>query len=386
MAWNPPDNAKDSGDKKQRDPWTDEATRRSEQGPPHLTDLFLKLKDNLRKQKSSPSSSNNSFSNPFKAVHYLGFVGVVIVAGWLWASVVRIGDDQEAIVTRFGVYQDSLAPGVYWRPFGIDDVQIFDRKQLHTIVVNSEVLTQDLSLAQISAAVSYQIASPRRYLFSSQNPQLLLSSAIQAGLQGAAASNSLDAWLSNNNPTLQQDLTKQLNARLADMPIGVNLMEVKITDVAVPEALKDTFAQITALYSAEDTEKDKAAAYEKEMLPPAQTKADALIASAKTDAARIVSEAKANIADFLSWLPAYEKAPAVTRYRLYTKVMIDLLSNNPSVISDSKGSNVNVNLTVSPAATTAVAATSSSAAITASTPDYDTSNDNVYGDVKGGYG
>ncbi|MCD6048546.1 MAG: hflK [Gammaproteobacteria bacterium] len=394
MAWSAPTNDPSQKDK---DPWTGEPKKPAgnDKGPPLLEDLFK----NLFKKNSSGSSKPPSFyKDKLSANIITATVAGALVLLWAGTSVYKLGSNQEGLVFHLGIYQKNIGAGVHWLPFGIDRVLVYDREKAFENTVSTEALSADNNLVHLKMKFSYHVNDPKNYFTHAGNNSTIIDAVATSVLQQAAASNRLSALLADDNNSafltqLQQNLTKALDAA----QLGVVINQVALTQISVPDALKDAFDKIDALFSEQALEKQKAADYEKQIIPPAEAKADQMIADAKAYAAQATFKAKTDVADFLAELPVYQKAPAFTRYQLYSQTMQGILSKVTKVVVDDKAHatvaipSIPTNENMSPDNTTNTSNLAAATPSTTAEPTEDESTNqtsmssSIYSDIKGGY-
>jgi membrane protease subunit HflK len=398
MAWSAPTNDPSQKDK---DPWTGEPKKPAgnDKGPPLLEDLFKHL---FKKISSGSSKPPSSYTDKLSANIITATVAGILVLVWAGASIYKLGSNQEGLVFHLGVYQKNIGAGVHWLPFGIDRVLIYDREKAFENMVSTDALSADSNLVHLKMKFSYHVNDPQNYFTHAGNNSAIIDAIATSALQQTAASNRLPALLADDNDSvflaqLQQNLIKALNA--AQLGVGIN--QVALTQISVPDALKDAFDKIDALYNEQALEKQKAADYEKQIIPPAEAKADQMIADAKAYAAQATFKAQTDVADFLAELPVYQKAPAFTRYQLYSQTMQGILSKVTKVVVDDKAhatvaipnmlSNENMstdNTTINssnPATTTPAASNTTNESPEDNSTSQASTSSSIYDDIKGGY-
>ena len=376
MAWNLPEDQKKP--KSDGDPWTDrpkDNKQPGEQQPPHLEailrDYWLKLKRSWGKRPSLAPRRGPVIKS------LVGLLGVV----WLIKGAHYVNADQLAYVMRFGTYQGQLAPGWQWRAWGLYQVHLLP--QPIKISVVSEVMTQDLNLAKLTTTLTYRVIDPKAYLFSLAAPTDTLAALADSALQQTVGHVKLASLLSEKNPPAVERDFKALSQIAFDQAgLGVKVDTVSIDNVAIPDTLQELFNKMNALYVTQTTEKQKNAEYQQQVLPPALLKAQAGITEAKAYADRVKQAAEVDVADFLSILPRYEKAPQLVKHQLYTQSMTTILSESSTVVVDAKGSSPMIVINDQ-----SVKKAPSATAVNAPVVEEPVSNEpDSYGNVKGGYG
>ncbi len=387
MAWQAPNNQVPED----KDPWTGQSKnnvgKKPSQGPPLLEDL---VKDWIEKIKGKRNNSGNKF-NLKKITTKTGaiIVLVALLLSWFALGIIQLNANQEALVFRLGVYKRNLATGWHWYPWGIDQIKLFDRQQTLNQILATDVISQDANLAHIEIKLNYHVNYPESYALNYANPKQLIQMTAANALQQTAAVNKLDVILANDkNSSFNQQLQQNLVKVFAQQHLGVQLDQVTLINIAVPESIKETFDKIDALYDLQATQKQKAADYESERIVPAQTKADQEIADAKAYAQQAKLKALQEVADFLSIMPVYEKTPALVRYQLYSQTMKEILSKTNNVVVDEKANGVSIALPSNFNSTESAEAPAAPIVEPAAHADIDiggTGSGSAYANVKGGY-
>lgn len=376
MAWNLPEDQQKP--KTKSDPWTGRPTdgkKPSGQQPPNiealLRDGWLKVQRYWRKPR------------PFNPRATSQWVTGLVVVVWLGLGIQHVSENQLAYVMRLGVYQGQLAMGWQWRAWGLYQVH-FIAEPL-SINIAAEVMTQDLNLAKVSMGFRYRIDDPKAYLFHMQAPEATLQALATSALQQTVGHEQLAVLLSEKNPAVVVNQLKSLlQASFDQAGLGVNVETVTIDNVAIPDTLQELFNKMDALYTTQATEKQKNVEYQQRVLPPAVQKAQAWLTAANTYSQQALVKAQADVADFLSLLPSYEKAPKLIKYQLYTQNMTTLLSQAATVIVDAKGPAPMIVMNEAGAKKTLDAVNPTVPLVTESDAPAADNNDS-YGNIKGGY-
>ena len=145
------------------------------------------------------------------------YAGVVLVAAVLalafLTSIYTVDDKQQAVVTTFGKVTDVTGAGVHFRlPFGIQQVQkvnvnVYQKIELgyrnsgsegmdsDTVESESRMITGDYNIVNVEFFVEYKISDPVQFLYSSNDPQLILKNLIQSQVRNVVGSTGVDAVL-----------------------------------------------------------------------------------------------------------------------------------------------------------------------------------------------
>ena len=270
-----------------------------------------------------------------------------------------VDDKQQAVVTTFGKVTDVTDAGVHFKlPFGIQrvhkvDVNVYQKIELgyssdgYAYNVNeneSTMITGDYNIVNVDFFVEYKISDPVQYLFSSNQPELILRNLIQSQIRNVVGSATVDAVLTDGKENIQMQVKDLVSNILEEYDIGLTLVDVKIQDAEPPtqEVIEAFKAVETAKQQAETVIND-AKAYQNAQLPLAQAQSDKLIQNAEYLKQKRVNEAIEQVAMFEAMYVEYAQNPAITLSRMYYEAISQILPNVKLFINTSgDGSNVDM--------------------------------------------
>ena len=268
-----------------------------------------------------------------------------------------VDDKQQAVVTTFGKVTDITDAGVHFKlPFGIQKVQKVDVNVYHKIelgyssqtgggyTVNeseSTMITGDYNIVNVDFFVEYKISDPERYLFASNNAELILKNLIQSQIRNVVGSTSVDDVLTDGKENIQMQVKELVSQILAEYDIGLTLVDVRIQDSEPPtqEVIEAFKAVETAKQQAETVVND-AKAYQNAQLPLAQAQADKKIQNAEYLKQKRINEAYQQVAMFTAMYEEYARNPEITRSRMYYEAISRVLPGVKLYINSGDGSNV----------------------------------------------
>ena len=267
-------------------------------------------------------------------------LAVVLVMGAMtcWYTV---DDKQQAVVTTFGKVTDVTSAGVHFKlPFGIQkvqkvDVNVYQKIELgyttqgDAYIVNedeSTMITGDYNIVNVDFFVEYRISNPERYLFASNDAELILRNLIQSQVRNVVGSSSVDSVLTDGKENIQMQVKDLVSEILMEYDIGLTLVDVRIQDAEPPtqEVIEAFKAVETAKQNAEAVV-NQAKAYENAQLPAAQAEADKLIQNAEYLKQKRINEAKEQVAMFTAMYEEYARNPEITRSRMYYEAISEIL-------------------------------------------------------------
>lgn len=268
---------------------------------------------------------------------------IVVLAAWASTGFYTVPPGTQGVVQRFGAYHQTVQNGWGWRfPWPIETVTKVDTQGVKSASYKSRVLTAEPNMVEIDVAVQYRVKDARDYLFRVRDPEQTLGEVSESAIREVVGQNDQQAILESGRPKIVADTREIMQRTLDQYGAGIEVVKVNITDVQVPEAVQQ--AQRDSVKAKADRERTikEAQAYANGILPKAQGLAARTVTEAEAYKAQIVQLATGDAARFSQLATAYDKAPAVTRERLYIETVEGVLRGSRKIIVDSKGSNGNM--------------------------------------------
>ncbi len=332
MAWNEPGN---SGGK---DPW---GGRNNEQGPPDLDEVVRKLQDKfggLFGQGKGKSGGGGASAGS------AGMVLLLALLLWALSGIYIVDEGQRGVVMQFGSYKESTMPGLNWYPRFIQTVETVDISSVRSIELGRRadealMLTQDENIIDVKFTVQYQVKDARDYLFNVRDPDQTLREATESAIREVIGQSEMDFVITDGRSDVVERIKTLVQVILDRYRAGLTVVNLNMQDAQAPEQVQGAFADAVKAREDEQRLKNEAEAYANDVLPRARGAAARLIEEANAYRDQVIAQAEGETARFLSVLAQYEKAPAVTRKRLYLESMESVLSQSSKVMVDTKGGN-----------------------------------------------
>jgi membrane protease subunit HflK len=336
MAWNDPG--------KNRNPWGN----RPDRGAADLDEALRKLQRRLAAifggqgggggaggAGGDGGGDGNAAMRGFGA----GTVVLVLVAIWAATGLYKVDAAERAVVTRFGQYVATTEPGLRWHlPWPIEARQIINVESVEGFSDQTRMLTSDENLVDINIAVQYRRAEARAFAFNVRDPESTLGEVSESAIREIVGRSTLDLVLEQGRQEIAAATKELIQRTLDSYEVGIEVTSVNLQGVGVPEQVAT--AQRDAIKAREDRERLalEAQAYSNDILPKAKGSAARQLEDAQAYKARIVADAAGEAERFTTLLAAYERAPGVTRQRLYFETMEQVFANANKVLVDTKGS------------------------------------------------
>ena len=278
-----------------------------------------------------------------------GLVGVAAIA-WLASGIYIVPEGQIGVVTTFGKYTQDSAPGINWRmPWPVQDVEIVDVSSVRKAEIGMRgttqrlkealMLTDDENIVDVMFNVQYRIKphAAKDFLFRSRDPDRSVFDAAESAMREVVGRKTMDSVLFESKQEIASAVQVAMQAMLDRYQTGIEVMSVAIQNAQPPQQVQAAFND--AVKAGQDRERqiNEGQAYANAVVPVARGMASRLNQEAEAYKARVVETARGDAERFSKVLEQYEKAPQVTRDRIYIDAMRDVYSNTKKVLVESKG-------------------------------------------------
>ncbi len=341
MAWNEP-----GGDN--RDPWSGKG---GDQGPPDLDEVVKKMQEKLGglfggKRGGSGGGgdrSGGSTGGPTlgpgggRGIAVAVVVVLVLVLGF--KSFYTVDPAERGVILRFGAYNQVTQPGPHFLIPFVDRVVKVNVDQISSFRHKATMLTADENIVDIELTVQSRIQDAADYLFQDQSPEKTIRDATETAVRETIGKSKLDFILTEGRSSVADSIKTGIQELINQYRTGLVVTSVNMQPAKPPEQVKAAFDD--AIKAREDKERleNQAEAYANEVVPKARGAAARKVEDAKAYKDRVIAESQGDTSRFLAVLGEFEKAPEVTRQRLYleslegvlrstNKVMIDVQSGN----------------------------------------------------------
>ena len=299
-------------------------------------------------------NGSEKFKKIIKNVAWSAVALVLLIA--VLTCFYTVDDKQQAVVTTFGKVTDIADPGLHFKlPLGIQqvhkvDVNIFQKIELGymtqnngsitTIDSESAMITGDYNIVNVDFFVEYKIADPVQYLYSSNEPELILKNLIQSQVRNVVGSSTVDSVLTTGKQNIQMQVRDLVTGILDEYDIGLTLVDVRIQDSEPPtKAVVEAFKAVETAKQQAEAVVNEAIAYQNAQIPQAEAEADKLLQNAEYLKQKRINEAMEQVAMFEAMYAEYANNPQITKSRMYYETISQILPNVKLVINTGDGSN-----------------------------------------------
>jgi membrane protease subunit HflK len=342
--------------------WSHVMLNNRNEGPPDLDELWRDFNRKLSGLfggkgggEPRPNGSGGGFQPDARSAG-IGFVlvALVVLAIWVGSGVFIVQEGQQAVITTFGRFSHTVDAGFQWRlPYPFQAHETVPVTQLRSVEVgrntvvqatglrDSSMLTQDENIVDIRFTVQYRLKNAPDFLFQNANPDEAVVLAAESAVRETVGRSKVDSVLYEQRDALAADLVKSVQVQLDRLKAGILIVNVNVQSVQVPEQVQAAFNDAFKANADRDRFKNEGQAYASDVIPKAQGSAARLRAEAEGYRSRIVAQAEGDAQRFRQVLGEYQKAPGVTRDRMYLETMQNVYSNVSKVMVDIRsGSNL----------------------------------------------
>lgn len=338
MVWNEPG----TGDKNQN-PWGKRGG--DSDGPPDLDQVFRDLKKRFKglfgkgsgNGAGTPPSSSNQTPMNFHFLLVIALISAVVL--YLVFGFYTVASYEQGVITRFGKYDRTVRSGLHWLPLFMDKMIRVNTENLKSSKHSGWMLTKDENIILVEMEVQYRVVDAEKYLFNVAQPDAVLTQAGDSALRQVVGDSSTDDALTNKKQQIAEAIKVHLVDILERYDAGFYIEAVNFRDSRPPDDVKDAFDDVTK--SREDRErlKHQAEAYANTVIPEAEGAAQQILSEAEGYKERVILEAIGEAQRFNLILPGYQRAPQVTKTRMYMDAMQQVMTNTTKIIVNGNAGN-----------------------------------------------
>ena len=323
MAWNEPGNGKD--------PWS-----RGNKEPNDLDQIVQNWQRRLASLLGGGGGSGGSRA-PGGAGGFI-LIGLLLIA-WGATGIYRIDEAERGVVQRFGAYTETTLPGLHWHlPFPIESVDIVNTNAVQNFPFRTEILTADEQYVFIQMVVQYRRTDPVNYSFKVVDPESTVQDVTESALREVVGTSELETLVTGERDQIAQRTLDTLQATLDQYEAGIAVTSVSIINLDYPQDVQAAVNDTQQATNDSARFRLEAQRYANDIIPRARGTASRIVEDARAYQDRVMRGAEGEAARFEALLAEYQKAPRVTRDRLYLDAVEEVYANSNKVLIDSEGS------------------------------------------------
>ncbi len=330
-------------------------------GPPDLDELWRDFNRKLSglfggkgggggNPRPGGPSGGPSFQPDMKSAGLgIGLVAGVVALIWAASGLFIVQEGQQAVVTSFGKYSHTVDAGINWRfPYPFQASEVVSVTQLRSVEVGrnavvqatglreSSMLTKDENIVDIRFTVQYRLKDARAYLYENRSPDDAVVQAAESAVREIVGRSNMDSVLYEQRDEISLQLMKSVQLQLDRLNTGILVVNVNVGSVQAPEQVQAAFDDAVRAGADREKLKNEGQAYANDVIPKARGSAARLHEEAEAYRARVVARAEGDAQRFNRVLAEYQKAPGVTRDRIYIDTMQQIYSSVTKVMVDSR--------------------------------------------------
>jgi membrane protease subunit HflK len=326
--------------------------RRPSDGPPDLDQLWrdFNLRVNRFFGRRGGTGGDGNFRPDMRGAKIgAGIIAVIVLLLWLLSGFFIVQEGQTGVVMSFGRYSYMAPPGFNWHwPAPVQTHEIVNVSSVRTVEVGyrssvrnkipreSLMLTEDENIIDIQFAVQYKLKSASDWVFNNRDKEDTVKQVAESAIREIVGRAKMDFVLYEGREKVALEVAQLMQQILDRYSSGVQITNVTMQGVQPPEQVQAAFDD--AVKAGQDRErlKNEGQAYANDVVPKARGTASRLLQEAEGYRSRVVANAEGETARFKQILTQYQKAPAVTRDRMYIDTMQQIFSSTTKLMVDSR--------------------------------------------------
>jgi modulator of FtsH protease HflK len=322
-------------------------------GPPDLEELFRKLNNKFASVFGGKGGSGKPGGGQAQAFGPgIGLIVAIAVLIWVGSGFYIVDASQRGVVLRFGKKIEVTESGPRWHlPFPVETVEIVNLSQVRTVEVGyrdnvknkilkeSLMLTDDENIIDIQFAVQFFLKDPADYLFNNRDPDENVRQAAETSIREVVGKNKMDFVLYEGREQVAAAATKLIQEILDRYRSGILISKLTMQNAQPPEQVQAAFDDAVKAGQDKERQKNEGQAYANDVIPRASGTAARLIQESQGYKQSVIANAEGDASRFRQILVEYQKAPGVTRERMYLDMMQQVMGNVSKVMVDQKNGN-----------------------------------------------
>jgi modulator of FtsH protease HflK len=281
-------------------------------------------------------------------------VAAILVFGWIASGLYIVNEGERGVITRFGAYDRTDSPGMHWHlPWPIERRDVVNVEAQRTLEVGvrgdrdvadeSLMITGDRNIVDIDFRVYYRISSAFDYLFKARDVDDpngnggAVRAVAESAMREVIGQRQLEAIITRERAQVEQATEELMQKTLNSYGAGVEIIQVQLLKASAPPDVIDAFDDVVRAGQDAETQINGATRYVNERVPQARGEAAQIVQEAEAYKAQVVREASGEADRFRSVQAEYQRAPRVTRDRIYLETMERIFHDANTIIVDQHG-------------------------------------------------
>jgi membrane protease subunit HflK len=327
-------------------------------GPPDLDQIIRKFNQKLaglfgqKPDGGNNGGSSGGSSGPSNAAMGGGFAiaAALAILVWMFTGFYIVEEGSQGVELRLGKFSQVTTPGPRWHwPYPFESAEVVNVSQVRAIEVGhrnnqktkmkdeSLMLTEDQNIVDVQFAVQYTLKDAGAWIFNNNKPEEAVRQAAETAMREVVGRSKMDFVLYEGRGEIASKVKQLMQQILDRYKTGVSISAVNLQNAQPPEQVQGSFDDAVRAKQDRERLKNEGEAYANDILPKAKGIAARLIEEANGHKQRVIANAQGDASRFSAVVAEYEKAPQVTRERIYLETIQQVMQNTSKVIVDQKG-------------------------------------------------
>jgi membrane protease subunit HflK len=264
---------------------------------------------------------------------------ILVLIAWALTGIYKVDEAERGVVQRFGAYTETSDPGFRWHlPFPIETVDVVNILEVKDYNFSTEMLTADEQYVFIDIVVQYRRTDPVKYSFEVAGPDNTLNDLTESALRGVVGTSTLTELIGERREQIPARTMEELQETLISYGAGLTVTSINLRVVDYPKSVQEAVDDTQKARNDKERYGLEAETYANDIIPRARGAAQRALQDAEAYRDRLIADAEGEAARFEALLTEYQKAPKVTRDRLYIEAIEEVYGRSNKVILDSEGS------------------------------------------------
>lgn len=323
-------------------------------GPPDLEEVMRNINKKIQSLfgGSGGGAPNKSGGSAGGFGGSIGLIAIIVALIWVGSGFYIVDASQRGVVLRFGKQVEVTEAGPRWHlPYPVETVEVVNLSQVRTVEVGyrenvknkmlkeSLMLTDDENIIDIQFAVQYFLKDPGEYLFNNRATDENVRQAAETSIREVVGRSKMDFVLYEGREQVAASTTKLMQDILDKYKSGIVISKITMQNAQPPEQVQAAFDDAVKAGQDRERQKNEGQAYANDVVPKAKGAAARLMQEAEGYKQSVIANAEGDASRFKQILVEYEKAPSVTRERMYIDMMQQILTSSSKVLIDQKTGN-----------------------------------------------
>lgn len=312
----------------------------------------------MKKKKINPDDiiiDSNDVGEKFAKV-FGKLAGVVILIIFLFIAVFdsfyTVKETETAVITTFGKATTNQNKGLQIKVPFVQKVTKVDTTvrgftigykenkdgSTEGVTEESVMITSDYNFIDVDFYISYEVKDPIKYLYSSDEPEVILKNIAMSSIRSTLSAYSVDSALTTGKAEIQSNIKQMIINKLEKEDLGISLADASMQDAEPPtKEIQNAFKAVETAKQNKESAINEANQYRNEQIPAAEAEADKILQEAQAKKNSRINEAKGQAERFNQEYEEYQKYPLITKQRMFYETMGELLPNMKVIIDDGSG-------------------------------------------------